>query len=103
MQTGQIGAQNTGYQSGPATTPPRTIASAIGRVDGLNERLGKAREHLNSISDAIGGPRPSENMSGNAKLPSAGAVGRLNDSVECAHECMADIEGLLGSISRALG
>ncbi|MDB5607806.1 MAG: hypothetical protein JWP25_4706 [Bradyrhizobium sp.] len=83
--------------------PPRTIASAIGRVEGLNERLSQVREHLSSISDQIGGPRPAESGNGKANLPGSGAVGRLNDSVEGAHDCLSDIEDLLGSISRALG
>lgn len=92
-------------QSGgvPIVSPPRTIASALGRVDGVNERLSKVRAHLNEIADAIGGPRPADEPANNVKLPSAGAVGRLNDSVEGAHDFLSEIEGLLGSISRALG
>lgn len=83
---------------------PRTIASAIGRIDGLNDRLGKVREHLTGISDQIGGPRPTPDPAKEVgRPPFAGAVGKLNDSTEYAHAYLSDIENLLGSIGRALG
>lgn len=82
----------------------RTIASAIGRVDGLNDRLAKVREHLANISDQIGGPRlVGEASKGTERPPAAGAVGKLNDATEAAHVYVGDIESLLGSIGRALG
>ena len=83
-------------------SPPRTIASAMGRVDGLNERLSKVREHLSNLSDQIGGPRPTGALVKDHEPPT-GAVGHLNDSIDAAHDQVADIEDLLGCISRALG
>lgn len=82
---------------------PRTIASTIGRIEGLNARLGKVREHLASLSDQIGGPRPTEAGENGGSPAAVGAVGRLNDASEYAHTQMSDIENLLGSIGRALG
>jgi hypothetical protein len=87
-----------------AVPVPRTIASAIGRVDGLNERLASARIQLTKISEQIGGLRECSEGSTKDSPPSeSNAVCRLNDSAERAHECMSDIESLLGCIGRALG
>lgn len=82
---------------------PRTISSAIGRIDGLNDRLAKVREHLAGISDQIGGPRPTDASKNAERVSSAGVVGKLNDATEAAHVTIGDIEALLGSIGRALG
>lgn len=100
-QTGSALGQITATQPVEA---PRTISSAIGRIDGLNDRLAKVREHLAGISDQIGGPRPTPDPAKEVgRPPSAGAVGKLNDSTELAHNYLGDIEKLLGSIGRALG
>lgn len=99
-QASQLGAHNTAT----AVAAPRSIASAIGRIDGLNARLAKAREHLATLSDRIGGPRPTDGEAGgDPKVPPIGAVARLNDATEHAHSQMSDIENLLGSIGRAFG
>lgn len=82
---------------------PRTIASAMARIDSLNERLSSAREQLSALSDQIGGPRGVSASTGRDNPPSVGAVGRLNEATETAHSQMSDIEGLLASIGRALG
>lgn len=100
QQVGQIANQTTGSINQPPA--PRTIASAQSRMDGLNERLMEVRNHLGGIADAIGGPRPA-NGEAKASLPSAGAVGRLNDAVEAGHCQVAEIHELLAAISRALG
>jgi hypothetical protein len=86
-----------------AAPPPRTIASAMSRVDGLNERLIQMRGHLSNICEQIGGPYPASAAIGKERAASPGAVGRLNDSVDAAHDCVAEIESLLQSISRSLG
>jgi len=100
-------AQNMGNAQGGlsnAVPAPRTIASAIGRVDGLNERLASVRIQLTKISEQIGGPREAIGITATDSPPSeSNAVCRLNDSAERAHECMSDIESLLGCIGRALG
>lgn len=108
--TGSLAAQQNYAGAGniqgasQAVVPPRTIASAIGRVDGLNDRLAKVREILSNFSDQIGGPRPTENAkNGSASLPSTSTVARLNDSADTAHDCLTEIESLLGCIGRALG
>lgn len=97
------------YESGlnQANEPivaPRTVASAIGRIDGLNERLQGIRSQLANVSDMIGGPR---NIAGNQKASAApspsGAVHRLNDSADNGHSVVSDIEDLLSSIQRSLG
>lgn len=84
-----------------AVAPPATIAGALGRMDGLNERLGQLASRLVSISEAIGGPRP-VGKEGVNSAP-VGLVFRLNDSVDVAHKQLADMEDLVGAISRALG
>lgn len=96
---GAVGLQTTAPQA------PRTISSAISRVDGLNDRLSKIREELSNISDQIGGPRPVSDGTGKPSQapPSISAVSRLNDSADYAHDYLTEIEGLLGSIGRALG
>lgn len=91
-------------QAGLNAPAPRTISSAIGRVEGLNERLSRVREHLTSISDQIGGPRAATDAGTKPQsLPSSNAVSRLNDSADYAHDHLTEIESLLGSIGRALG
>jgi hypothetical protein len=84
---------------------PRSIASALARMDVVGERLVKVRDHLNALADQIGGPRPTDSsngIKGQAGLPT-GAVHRLNDSADRSNEILGDIEDLLGSISRSLG
>src|SRR3954462_1839756 len=110
FQGSSLGAMGgtTAYQEGQikgiATPVPRTISSALSRMDTVGERLVKVREHLNALSDQIGGPRPTEanGLKGQAPQPS-GAVHRLNDAADRANDIVGDIEDLLGSISRALG
>jgi hypothetical protein len=106
-QGGLIGATSAyqGHQNTVNSIPvPRTIASAIGRVENLNERLFGVRNQLTQISDQIGGPRELSNkLSADASPQSPNAVSRLNDSADAAHDCLSDIESLLGSIGRALG
>ena len=102
-------AINTGYQAGIAqnqalNSVPRTITSAISRVDGLNERLSEVIKGLTSLSDQIGGPRPIAGASaGEPKVQSPAVVDRLNDSAEYAHVQLSTIDSLLASIARSLG
>lgn len=96
---------NYGAQAGVNAVPvtPRTITSAIGRVESLNERLSGIREQLTSLADQIGGPRGVSGSAQKEPPPSSGAVGRLNDAVDCSHACASDIDDLLSSIGRSLG
>jgi hypothetical protein len=102
MTGAQIGG-NYSSQGGPAVNAaPRTIASAIGRVEGLNERLVEVRQQLSKISDVIGGPRPESDPNKSAGIGS-GIVYRLNDAADESHMAVTDIESLLASIQRSLG
>jgi len=84
---------------------PRTIASAVGKVDALTDRLFKTRAQLEGLSETIGGPRPVAGgiSISNVKAQQSGILFRLNDGVESAHSVIDDIEGLLAGISRSLG
>lgn len=79
-----------------------TVASALGRIEGLNARLAQVATQLAAISDAVGGPRPVNGVGGDAPAPS-GMVYRLNDSAEASHRQISEIEDLIGAIGRALG
>lgn len=95
---------NHGYAAMPETSPPtpRTITSAISRMETLNERLGGLRVGMEKLADQIGGPRPAaEKQQPSAQDPTV--VGRLNDSAEYAHVQLNEIEGLMNGIARALG
>jgi hypothetical protein len=85
--------------------PPRTIASAASRIDGLNERLAKMRESLSMISAQIGAMSSvGVNVADkNGVVTPGGAVYRLNDATDAAHSQMTDIENLIDGIGRALG
>lgn len=96
-------ASQAGNLGAPVVAAPRTITSAIGKIENLNERLTEARKHLANLSDQIGGPRPTSAGESGGNPAAEGVVGRLNDATEYAHQQMADIESLLGSIGRALG
>lgn len=105
MNTAYQQAAGLGSLNQATPTPvPRSISSALSRMDVAGERLVKVREHLNALADQIGGPRPTEesHLNKQAGLPS-GAVHRLNDSADRANDIIGEIESLLGSISRALG
>lgn len=96
-QVGQLG----GATQSPV---PRTISSAAGRIDALNERLSKAVEALAMVSSQIGAMTPVSGLSANAKNAApGGAVHRLNDSADEAHAKLAEIENYIESIGRALG
>jgi hypothetical protein len=101
MTSAQVGYPLSVNQT--VSAAPRTIASAIGRVDGLNERLAGVRIQLTNISEQIGGPREVCISATDTPPSESNTVCRLNDSAERAHECMSDIESLLGCIGRALG
>lgn len=102
---GQIGAvaANMSQYAQSTTAAPQTISSAISRMDELNGRLQQVYVQLAGIADQIGGPRSAGQASGKDQPPSISAVARLNDSADCAHSYLGEIESLLGSISRALG
>lgn len=97
---GSVGSHS--LQQAPA---PRTLSSAASRIESLNERLLKATEALSIISAQIGAISPVVGGNANAKnSPSPnGAVHRLNDSADFAHNQLAEVENLIASISRALG
>lgn len=83
--------------------PPRTIASASSKIDLLNERLAKAIESLSMASSQIGALTNMEVSGSKDATSPGGAVHRLNDQAELAHERMNHIENLIAGIARALG
>jgi hypothetical protein len=103
------GQQTAGQQftGAEVAAQPRTIASAVGKLDQVNERLAAIHSQLEHFADQIGGPRPTPGgqIVGNSTAvpPPQSAVHRLNDAAESAHMRISDIEQLLNSIGRALG
>jgi hypothetical protein len=102
-----INAYNGGLQGaslGGSVEPPRTISSAIARIDGLYDRLVCLRSELSKVSEIIGGPRP---LGTGAKSTSpavpTGAVAKLNESADRCHEITLDIESAVSCIQRSLG
>jgi uncharacterized phage infection (PIP) family protein YhgE len=88
-----------------AKSAPRTLNSAAGRLDTLNDRLSKAVEGLAMAASQIGAMTPVSglNQSKNGQTSASGAVHRLNDSVDEAHAKLSEIENYIQSIGRALG
>lgn len=105
VQGGSLGG-NVQFQQGVQAIVPRTISSAIGRVDSLGDRLKGLHDQVSKIHDAIGGPR---NIGGDAgankqgQVGGGGAVWRLNESAEAAHQVVNEIEDQLNRIQGALG
>lgn len=84
---------------------PRTLNSAAGRLEALNERLSKAVEGLAMIASQIGAMTPVNGLSQgkNAQTTACGAVHRLNDAADDAHSKAGEIETYIASLQRALG
>lgn len=97
-----LGSQQVGSIGAIPNPKLPTIASAVGRIESLNTRLSAITSQLSAISDAIGGPRPTNGMS-EAAPAEVGVVYRLNGGADQAHRQAAEIEDILNSISRALG
>lgn len=100
-------AINQGYASLGQTKvdAPRTLSSAAGRLETLNERLSQASEALSTVCAQIGAMSPLGQVavsSGNEAVP-GGAVHRLNDLAEDANAKLSNIETFIASIQRALG
>lgn len=110
MQNASLGAQikmaqqdyNNSISAIQSASPPKTLASALSRVEGLNERLMQNIQALDSIANALGALRCGVKSS-KVNPDSVGAVGRLNDVADAAHAHLADIDDLISGISRALG
>jgi hypothetical protein len=100
-----IGGNQMGLEACAQAAPPRTIASAAGRIESLNERLGTVIEHLGSISAQIGAMTPVNGLNNakNGQTAACGAVHRLNDAADEAHARLLEIENYIGGIARALG
>jgi hypothetical protein len=94
-----IGGANA--QTIPA--PPKTLASALGRVDGLASRLAEVRNRLGHLADIIGGPRGINGQASEKEPPPRSAITHLNDSADAAHAVVSDIEDLIAHITNALG
>ena len=96
-------AQSSNYKPNPAPVPVMpTVASALGSIDELNNRLSNISGLLANIASSVGGPFPAKGIS--AETDSGpGMVNRLNNSADSAHRHATEIEELIGSISRALG
>jgi hypothetical protein len=91
---GDTGAKNAMVQP--------TVASALGRIESLNERLDQVTKQLAGISNAVGGPRPA-GVNETGQVAPSGIVYRLNDGANAAHRQVDDINELIGAIARALG
>jgi hypothetical protein len=96
-------AQNANYGAVAQPAPPLTLASALSRMEGLNERISQARDSLAKIASLLGALHPAEDMPPKAAQIPSGAVGRLNDVADLGHERLCTIENLLSGIERALG
>lgn len=82
---------------------PKTLSSAASRLEALNGRLAKIEEALSQASSQIGALTPVQGSDVNAKATPGGAVYRLNDLTDTAHERASSIENLIASIQRTLG
>jgi hypothetical protein len=91
-----------GAQTAIAQPPTPTVASALGRIEALNERLDQVTRQLAAISDVVGGPRPASDSETSPPAQN-GIVYRLNDGANAAHRQLNEIEELTGAIARALG
>lgn len=106
---GQAGIYHGGLASGAPTLQqsaeaPKTLASAVSRMDNLNGRLAKVIEALGGIAAQIGSAYPAKAPeSGNAQAGSSGTIYRLNDLASDAHTEVSDIENLIAGIQRSLG
>jgi hypothetical protein len=89
----------------PAPPTPRTIISAASRIETLNLRLTKTVESLREISSQLGAITPLSGVreSQDGATSACGAVHRLNDSADVAHDRLNEVDALLNSIMRALG
>jgi len=96
---------STGLSGQIAPTPvPQTIASASARLDGVNERLDKIIQSLGAVSSQLGALTPVGASAGSKPQSSpSGAVGRLNDAADMAHDRLSEVEHLVGGLQRALG
>lgn len=107
-QSNAINQQYTGQAVGlgnlKGQEAPRTLASAAGRLDNLNDRLSKVTESLSQVASQIGSLTP-VGVGGDPKTRpiDPGAVIRLNDAADDAHNKIAYIENLIAGIQRALG
>jgi len=100
----QYAGQASGLGDLKGQEAPRTLASAAGRLDNLNDRLSKVTESLSQVASQIGSLIP-VGIGGDPKSRpiDPGAVIRLNDAAEDAHNKIAYIESLIAGIQRALG
>lgn len=92
--------------TGMPASAPKTIQSAIGRLDGVNERLSKVQSMLDEIAGNLGAHRLVSGSAGERaadNIPTAGAVARLNGAADAAHANLSSIEDTLAAIQRALG
>ncbi|HEX5509847.1 MAG TPA: hypothetical protein VFX37_15205 [Pseudolabrys sp.] len=96
-------AQSNAIGNQMTAGPPRTIASAISRLEQVNDRLGAFGERLAIIADQLGVLRAVGDDPKGAKPLASGAIERLNHGTEMAHEHLNAIDSLLGAIINALG
>lgn len=91
-----------GAQSNSIQKVQPTVASALGSIETINERLAGISNHLTNIAVQVGGPFPANGIGDEVPAPN-GIVDRLHYNTDRAHRSITEIEGLIGSISRALG
>ncbi len=99
-----LGAASGLNAANSVTKAPDTIASAVGGLDRLNERLNSLAAAAYQISNTIGAPSPLVGCAVGPDTPEPmGHVHRLNTAASRAHEKLNEIEEVLSAIQRALG
>lgn len=105
----QKAAQATNYPSPNSDNsvkikPPQplTIASALSRMEELNEQIAHISARLSSVAGLLGALHPTESKGRSATQP-GNVVARLNDEADKALSEMSEITGLVSGIERALG
>jgi hypothetical protein len=98
-------SQGSQYPGENAAAAPRTVSSAIARMENLTERLQSVTISLNKLAEMIGGPRPmpADVKAQQVQPVAPSAVQRLNDLADGAHIQVSDIDDALSAIGRALG
>lgn len=94
---------NYPFAGEPKAEPPKTLASAVSRLDGINEHLAKVAESLSQITSHLGVPVLVSGGANGKQATPGGMVHRLNDTAEDAHVRLTEIEALIAGIGRALG
>jgi hypothetical protein len=104
MQAGAaIGGINVGLAGQLKQEAPKTLASAVSKIESLNARLDKAAESLSMICSQIGALSATNRLGKDGETSASGLVYRMNDTADEAHTRLLTIESYISSLQRALG